>query len=205
MILQEMVVTNAEGKVRTAKRENLTGQRIHGEDVYTFYAIKSVNQPDVTPTPEKLPAKVRLTMPLGGELNGMYRFPRVGEKVLVAVEGVAHYLMSYLPTDEMLFSPKDGDKEKTDAFDKEGQVMRYKKTGDNTSALPYSEIGFYSETTEWKEKEGASNKKVEEKSDLPIVDKIKLSSTGDIESHAQNYNETSAKRIGLFAGYGDDL
>jgi len=40
MILQEMIVTNAEGKIQTAKNEKLTGQCIQGEDVYTFYAIK---------------------------------------------------------------------------------------------------------------------------------------------------------------------
>lgn len=205
MILQEMIVTDAEGKIATAKNEKLTGQCIQGEDVYTFYAIKRVNPPTSTPTTEQLPAKVRLTMPTGGELNGMYRFPRVGEKVLVAVEGVSHYLMSYLPTAENPFSPKEGDKEKTEAFDKEAQVIRYKKTGDNTSDNGYSEIGFYSETTEWHEKEGASNKKLEDETNLPIVDKIKLSSTGDIESYAQNYNETAAKRIALFAGYGDDI
>ena len=205
MILQEMVVTNAEGKVKTAKGENLTGQRIHGEDVYTFYAIKRVNDPALTPKPDQMASKIKIMMPLGGDLNGMYRFPRVGEKVVVGVEGTSHYLMGYLPTKENPFSPKDGDKEKTDAFDKEAQVMRYKKTGGNTSDSTYSEIGFYSETTEWKEKEGSSNKKLENGTDLPIIDKIKLSSTGDIESHAQNYNETEAKRIALFAGYGDDI
>ena len=202
MILQEMVVTNAEGKVKTAKGENLTGQCIHGEDVYTFYAIKKVNDPALTPKPDQMASKIKIMMPLGGDLNGMYRFPRVGEKVVVGVEGSAHYLMGYLPTQENPFSPE---KEKTDAFDKEAQVMRYKKTGQNTSDSTYSEIGFYSETTEWKEKEGSSNKKLENGTDLPIIDKIKLSSTGDIESHAQNYNETSAKRIALFAGYGDDI
>ena len=205
MILQEMVVTDSEGKTKTADGKNQIGQCIHGEDVYTFYAIKKVNDPASTPKPEQKASKVKIMMPLGGDLNGMYRFPRVGEKVVVGVEGTSHYLMGYLPTKENMFSPKEGGKEKTDAFDKEAQVLRYKKTGQNTSDSTYSEIGFYSETTEWLEKEGSSNKKVESETNLPIVDKIKLSSTGDIESYAQNYNETAAKRIGLFAGYGDDL
>ena len=206
MILQEMIVTNAEGKIRTANGEDLTGQCIQSEDMYSFYAIKRVNSPVITPTAEQMPAKVRLTMPTGGELNGMYRFPRVGEKVLVGIEGASHYLMSYLPTAETPFAEKDSkDKEKTEAFDKEAQVIRYKKTGDNTSDNGYSEIGFYSETTEWKEKEGKSNSKTDKDTNLPIVDKIKLSSSGDIETHAQNYNEVAAKRIGFFAGYGDDI
>ncbi len=205
MILMEMVVTDADGKTETAEGTKLTGKYIRGEDVYTFFAIKQINPPKSKPTAEQKPAKVRLTMPTGGDQNGLYRFPRVGEKVLIGVEGISHYLMSYLPTAESPFSPKENGKEKTDAFDKEGQVLRYKKTGENTSDSTYSEIGFYSESTEWSEKEGSTNKKLEDKTNLPIVDKIKVSSTGDIESYAQNYNETAAKRIGLFAGYGDDI
>ena len=199
MILQEMVVTDSEGKIKTADGEELAGQCIHAEDIYTFYAVKNVTGLSQTA------AHVKIMMPLGGDLNGMYRFPRVGEKIIVAVEGISHYLMGYLPTKENPFSPKEGGKEKTEPFDKEAQVMRYKKTGKNTSDSTYSEIGFYSETTEWKEKEGSSNSKTDEDTKLPIVDKIKLSSTGDIETRAQNYNEVAAKRIGFFAGYGDNI
>ena len=187
MNLQEMVVTNAEGKIQTADGKDLTGQCIQSEDMYSFYAIKQVNDPAITPAPEKLPAKVRLTMPTGGDLNGLYRFPRVGEKILVVVEGISHYLMSYLPTAENPFSPQDDDKKKTEPFDKQGQILRYKKTGANASDSTYSEIGFYSETTEWKTDDGDS--------DPPSVDKIKVSSTGDIETRAQNFNETHAQRI----------
>ncbi len=197
MILKEMIVTDAEGKIETAKGEDLRGQCIQSEDMYSFYAIKQVNDPAITPAPDQMPAKVRLTMPTGGELNGLYRFPRVGEKVLVVIEGVSHYLMSYLPTAENPFSPEDGDQTKTEPFDKQGQILRYKKTGDNKADTPYSEIGFYSETTEWKEAAGSSNSKIDDKSELPIIDKIKLTSTGDIESKAQNLNEISAQRISL--------
>ncbi|MBO4520669.1 MAG: hypothetical protein J5787_05630 [Alphaproteobacteria bacterium] len=194
MILQEMIVTNSEGKTETPEDGDLTGRCFEGEDVYTFYAVKKVNPSSSTPTAEQKAAKVKIMMPLGGDLNGMYRFPRVGEKVVVGVEGTAHYLMGYLPTKEKPFSPE---KEKKDAFNKKAQILRYKKTGDNTSDSTYSEIGFYSEETEWKKKSDDET--------LPVVDKIKLSSTGDIETHAQNYNETAAKRIALFAGYGDDI
>ena len=95
MILQEMIVTDAEGKIKTATGKILTGQCIQSEDMYSFYAIKQVNDPAITPAPEQMPAKVRLTMPTGGELNGLYRFPRVGEKVLIVVEGISHYRGEY--------------------------------------------------------------------------------------------------------------
>ena len=72
MILQEMIVTNAEGKLQTADGKRLTGQCIHAEDIYTFYAVKSVTGSSQTA------AHVIIMMPLGGDLNGVYRFPRVG-------------------------------------------------------------------------------------------------------------------------------
>ena len=82
MILQEMIVTNSEGKTKTADGKDLTGRCIKSEGMYSFYAIKRVNEPASTPSPEQMASKVRIMMPLGGELNGMYRFPRVGEKVV---------------------------------------------------------------------------------------------------------------------------
>ena len=209
MNLQEMIVTDAEGKIETAEGKDLTGSCIQGEDIYSFYAIKQKNDPKSKPTPEKMAAKVKIMMPLGGELNGLYRFPRVGEKVVVAVEGTSHYLMGYLPSEETPFADKVDGKESTEPFDKQGQVLRYKKTGDNVenknTDKGYSEIGFYSETTEWKEKDGKNNAVTDSKTGLPLVDKVKISSTGDIETKAQNYNEVSAKRIALFAGYNDEI
>ena len=40
MNLQEMIVTDAEGKIETAEGKDLTGSCIQGEDIYSFYAIK---------------------------------------------------------------------------------------------------------------------------------------------------------------------
>ena len=40
MILQEMIVTNAEGKTELSGGESLVGQMVKGEDMYSFYAIK---------------------------------------------------------------------------------------------------------------------------------------------------------------------
>ena len=148
MILQEMIVTDSEGKTKTADGKDQTGQCIECGDEYTFYAIKRVNDPALKPKPEQMASRVKIMMPLGGDLNGMYRFPRVGEKVVVGVEGVSHYLMGYLPTAEKPFSPS-GDT----VFNEEGQVLRYKKTGANVADKnrdkEYSEIGFYKEASRW--------------------------------------------------------
>ena len=209
MILQEMIVTDSQGKTETVSGEDLTGQCIQSEDMYSFYAIKKKNDASAVVSPEKMPAKVRLTLPVGGEINGMYRFPRVGEKVLVVVEGMSHYLMSYLPNKENPFSPE---KEKTDVFDEEGLVLRYKKTGANVADenrdKKYSEIGFYKEASRWQtqdpnlQNETLSEKVVNGKNSdntdhieyYPYIDQVKISSTGDVSSNAQNLNEIKGRR-----------
>ena len=222
MILQEMIVTNAEGKTeklveKDGKKveESLVGQHIKSEDMYSFYAIKKKNDAADVVSAEKKPAKVRLTLPVGGEMNGMYRFPRVGEKVLVAVEGAAHYLMSYLPSEENPFSEKENNKEKTDVFDEEGQVLRYKKTGANVSDEKrdesYSEIGFYKEPSRWQTQDenlknttlskeavvGQKDDGTDEIGYFPYIDQVKISSTGDVTSNAQNLNEMKGRRVSI--------
>ena len=209
MILKEMIVTNSEGKTETADGKKLIGQCIQNEDMYSFFAIKRVNDPASTPTAEQMAAKVRIMMPLGGELNGMYRFPRVGEKVVVAIEGASHYLMGYLPTKENPFAPKEDDKEETDAFDEEGLVLRYKKTGENVADenrdKPYSEIGFYKEPSRWQttdedlqnEKKSLVVENKGEKEYYPYIDTVKVSSTGDLTTDAQNLNEIKGRRVSI--------
>ncbi|MFP3040546.1 hypothetical protein LQZ19_01880 [Treponema primitia] len=43
--------------------------------------------------------KVNMTLPLGGELSGLYSFPRIGDKVLVLQSGGAWYLSGYVPSE----------------------------------------------------------------------------------------------------------
>ncbi|MBR4126296.1 MAG: hypothetical protein IKR09_01800 [Alphaproteobacteria bacterium] len=211
MNLQEMVVTNAEGKIQTADGKDLTGQCIQSEDMYSFYAIKKVNDPSLKPASDQMASKVKIMMPLGGELNGMYRFPRVGEKVVVAIDGNSYYLMGYLPTAKNPFADKDdNNKEKTEAFDKEGLVLRYKKTGKNVADEnrdeKYSEIGFYKEPSRWQttdenlqntEKSVEVEDKEGNKTYYPYIDTVKVSSTGDLTSNAQNLNEIKGRRIAI--------
>lgn len=195
MELYEMVVTNSAGQTK-----GVSDLRCPADDACHFYAVSIENTS---------PVKVELVRPVGGDTAGIGRFPCVGEKVLVA-EGATgkYYLMGYLSNQENPFNAKDEDLKET-FCDKQAQILRYKKTGDNTenkdTDKTYSEIGFYSETTEWKEKAGKTNAAVDSQTGLPLVDKVKISSTGDIETKAQNYNEVSAKRIALFAGYNDEI
>ncbi len=217
MNLREMIVTDANGKTGEKAENDIAGlmrpvlTADRKEDMFHFYAALKKNPVEMaSPAPQdKKPSVVTIVRPLGGMMEGAARFPRVGEKVLVAVnEGGGCYLMGYLPSEEAPFA---GEQENlADTLEtRQGQVLRYKKTGGNTeneaTDKSFSEIGFYSETTEWKEKDGKKNPKTDAATGLPFVDKIKISSTGDIETKAQNYNEVSAKRIALFAGYNDDI
>ncbi|MBO4520666.1 MAG: hypothetical protein J5787_05615 [Alphaproteobacteria bacterium] len=202
MMLQEMIVTNADGKtseiveskgVKTEK--SLVGQCLQSGDMYTFYAVKKVNPASSTPSPEKKAAKVKIMMPLGGKLNGLYRFPRVGEKVVVAVEGTAHYLMGYLPTAENAFSST------TDDFKEEGLVLRYKKSGKNASGKEYSEIAFRRKDTKWPTSDSSLKNETDstynstKKQYYPYVDNVEISSTGDIVSEAKNFNKLDGERV----------
>jgi hypothetical protein len=132
------------------------------------YEFKVLNESDVNN-----PISVKLVMPLGGEMSGFYRSPKVDEKVLVAQVEVSkdaydYYLMGYLPggasdgegeqpffdmntvygiKEEVDENNNKTDVEITDTYNvikREGQVFRYKKAGANSGRKnEYSEIGFY--------------------------------------------------------------
>ncbi|MDR1147882.1 MAG: hypothetical protein LBK66_04560 [Spirochaetaceae bacterium] len=160
---------------------------------YQFYI------PDPTSTTEtpKDDIPVNLVMPLGGIESGLYRSPKVGEKVLVAtVDGAnsstTRYLMGYLPDNQtQTFSPIPKGSETEDAsevIDCKAEVFRYNKEGANTSSRPYSELGFYQKDTLWKETDDKDAKP-------PKVDRINIQSTGDIYTDADNHHRLTARRL----------
>jgi hypothetical protein len=101
--------------------------------------------------------KVRLVMPVGGEMSGLYRFPRVGEKVLVENgENNTYYLLGYVPDDTegaaFTAAATTGDenekKQKDDAEKKkltggnQGLILRYKNSDvEEKDVREYSETG----------------------------------------------------------------
>lgn len=231
MELLEMIVTDADGKtdkVITTNEGKQEKQSLNGQmaciqdsdgrpDMYRFYAMQIQNPYDADMNTAPKASIITMVIPLGGNMTGLYRFPHIGDKVLVGSSNGNLYMMGYLPNSDTPFNKEKKEasdaagKEDTTVIDQDAQVFRYRKTGTNTrngqSDEPYSEIGFYSETTEWLDKKSTSKPEphTEKETGLPIVDKIKISSTGDIEQKAQNYNEFTAERIGIFAGYNDDI
>jgi hypothetical protein len=63
---------------------------IQAKDVYTFYAVPMLGstKQDIT-----------IVLPVGGAVSGLYRFPRVGEKVLVSIETSGNFLLGYIPNE----------------------------------------------------------------------------------------------------------
>lgn len=124
MELVELIVSDSSGNTTEKKGT------IIKKDNYSFYAV--INEKDTNNV-----KTVIMSMPLGGDNNGLFRYPRVGEKILVGVQDQRNYLMAYLPNDDVPFETKEPIMNKpispenlTDVFvDKDAQVFRYQKKG----------------------------------------------------------------------------
>jgi hypothetical protein len=179
-----MIVCDRAGSTDKKGKHEYVQDSKNRSNPYRFYAILKEGEE---------PAEVIMVMPLGGTESGLFRYPKIGDKVLAGVTGKLYYLMGYIPTEGNPFNLQGEDKaEDTNGIlEKYGEVFRYKKTGTNTSNEktdpPYSEIGFYHETTQWKAPGAAEN--------FPGVDRLNIQSTGDIKSRAQNHHQLNAKRF----------
>lgn len=83
---------------------------------------------------------VAMTQPLGGKRAGLYRFPRVGERVFVMLAGDRAVLMGYVPDRTNSFSdfPENGDK-----WARQSTALRFTPPTEEQKANgAYSEIGF---------------------------------------------------------------
>lgn len=83
---------------------------------------------------------VAMTQPLGGKRAGLYRFPRVGERVFVMLAGDRAVLMGYVPDRTNSFSdfPENGDK-----WARQSTALRFTPpTEDKKADGNYSEIGL---------------------------------------------------------------
>lgn len=187
----------------TDGKEILTGT-IAARDIYTFYVTREDN--DEGSTDKKL--DVHLVLPVGGDLSGFYRFPRVGERVLVEIGGGANnYLIGYVPDEKTVpFAPvEDGETPDSEGNEKliegQGMILRYKQTGKKPekaeAGKEYSEIGFYREQTAWKPRSPDDYADYKESGDteFPKTDHINISSTGDIKERAENHLQARARRF----------
>jgi hypothetical protein len=177
--------------------------------------------------------KVQLVMPLGGVESGLYRSPKLNEKVLVGVTGegasARYYLMGYLPTyteqqegnpeaePPIPEVPASQDFQTQEILTDNGEVFRYKQTGKTAAkegAEHYSEIGFYQKPTKWApdkdhETDYATISRIDQINIQPTgdaypkIDRINIHSTGDIHESAVNHHQVKAARLELLADSDD--
>jgi hypothetical protein len=140
--------------------------RVAASFPYSFYAKKAENDPNTY--------VIQLVMPLGGKENGLFRYPKVGEKILIDDDGGSnYYLLGYLPDEEsvkdnFLTNANAGASTTIEAFgiekaalkNEEGMILRYQQTGKDTPSTTdvtdrYSEIGFYRRKTQWQTQDRA--------------------------------------------------
>ena len=169
------------------------------QDIYSFYVHGAESTEGKT-------LEVKMVLPVGGDLSGLYRFPRVGEKVLVMKDTATNYLFGYVPSVDTPFTPDASNTEKNKLLqDSQGMVLRYQQTGKKSPGPDekYSEIGFYHQPTSWKAKTEDDYNEFETQTvdAKPVkftkIDRINIQSTGDIHSDAQNHYRTQAKRFEL--------
>jgi hypothetical protein len=86
-------VCDANGDVTTANR----GKCFKADDYgYQFYVDIMVPRPGATNSP----TKVNIVIPMGGPQSGLFRFPRIGEQVLICQDDAkGYYLIGFVPTD----------------------------------------------------------------------------------------------------------
>jgi hypothetical protein len=221
MTLSRMTVTNEYGQIATYTRDDVMEQDLKGtygycyqteevRDPYSFWARVNVNviSGDVDTYYRGLsyaekalfwPSQVRMVMPMGGAYSGLYRYPRIGETVLVAYDSTGYYMMGYVPTADTPFGFKtEGEAaagtegaDLSSIFSEEAALFRYGNTTNTRiggKKEPYSEIGFRKEEkAQWPQTAGEE--------DYPPIDRITISSAGNIRKTAENHHLQKAKRM----------
>jgi hypothetical protein len=206
-----MTVTNSQGRTfepatATAAKKNLIGTHAYmykdaantQKDPYRFWAVEI---PDQEGTLEAF--EIIMVIPLGGAYSGLYRYPRIGEEVLVGLQetggSVVRYLMGYIPTSSNPFNTSRAGAKETDerienneqVLERQGELLRYASWADAWGG-PYSELGFYQEPkAQWPLTAGGD--------DFPSIDVLTLNSTGNIREIAQYHHLQKAARIEILA------
>jgi hypothetical protein len=208
MSVELRVVSDSEGRIGNSSiggdsvelRGTIQPEIINGiENPYIFY-VQDTGSAGAA-------VKVNLTLPVGGNISGLYRFPRVGEKVLVEIgKETENYLLAYLPGDtNNPFTPVEAETKTTERdrlLAEQGMILRYQQTGKKEDQLDegeeYSEIGFYNKPAAWRPLDKDSYNTFDEK-DYPKIDHINIQSTGDIKSSAVNHHLIMGKRLEILA------
>ena len=212
--LVQAVVTNSSGVVD----DKNTGNSVELETGYKFTAVPFAGKKEDKIT-------VRLVMPVGGMGQGLFRVPRIGDRILVCrfVVGnvTTYYLQGYLPDANMPFSNTENESTEGATNGKpklakncEMLALRYRNTG-TTSVAPNtvrirrakddsknvcSELAFYNthEGKMWDPLSDAEKEQFGFEEDLTdAASKVlaNFQSTGSMQLSASNRIEMNARNI----------
>lgn len=202
MEIKEAIVANENGAITGT---TIIGKAVPvGSDPYSFYIQKPSGTNDVP--------VVSMVMPLGGQTSGIYRFPRVGEKVLIAFDSGTpskKYLLGYLPGQaesadsiypqyapidvSFLTTEKQGElntavtslntEEKNKLTNADAMIFRFKKRGANSANI--DEIKQFSDLQTRQKKLNADKKKLDDEI-AALTDSINNTSNPDELSSLNN-------------------
>ncbi len=136
----QAVVCGVDNQNNPIYKGNDINQPIALTDKYTFYAFSIPELAKIEAGNKKPTLKdrieVHLLQSLGGNKQGLFRIPRVGDRVLLYSVGTEHFLLSWLPDkDEMPIVEHDGT---TDSYNKnEMTVFRHISANNNNSELDF--------------------------------------------------------------------
>jgi len=194
----QAAVCNSNGTYTNKNSESCLTQNTTGNKNYRFNAhlLASSNASDVI--------SVILVMPLAGTGQGLFRVPRIGERILVAsVDGNDYYLMGYLPCDDMSFAGSLTDPDDIQGSINDSIMLRYYETtsggtlpsyasnADDTIPERYNEVGKtpkYSELGFYTLKDSEDNN--QETLNLQSTGDVRLSATDNIEFSSNNVSFT---------------
>jgi hypothetical protein len=221
MAVNEMTVTDSLGQISEKGADgnviDLTGS--YGKyvdsdtgknDPYHFYAMTAPYTVD-NPPPDTNPVKplaIQMVLLVGGPLSGVYRYPKIGERILVTFPDAGdtdnnNYLLGYVPSGPVaddapsvndFFDKSEADIVDQEVFDCEGLMIRHKNTASAFEgyAKKFSEIGFFKNAeAEWPATEGGDY--------YPSIEAISIDSAGDLRETASNHYLQQSKRMEILA------
>ncbi len=135
-VIREAIVCDINGKTDDPQTRNTLVQSPRSmPDTPWRFLVRNENADSENPCID-----VEMNMPLGGKRSGLYRFPRVGERVLLLEEPDKVVLLGYSPDKTGAFSEfTDG----TDTHARNASALRYSAPGkEKDLSGQYDEIGF---------------------------------------------------------------
>jgi len=135
-VIREAVVCDMNGETDNDKTVNHICPSAHStQETPWLFMVRNTN-----PDADQKCIDVAMTMPLGGKRSGFYRFPRVGDRVLVMETENQVTLLGYAPDRNTAFSEFASG---ADAFGRNSFAMRSTTLGENKpSDGRHNEIGF---------------------------------------------------------------